>query len=140
MSGWKASCSKRVPSNQLPLVLESCRAALLTRWAGKHHLFFWKHEIDRALLDVLLGDFIVIQQAKVALSSDELVAIIYDNSADTRPIVRDILGNLAVHFEENFLSKTSGALCYLDFLISCAWYVLEDWIPFIISAPPLIAK
>ncbi|XP_074591044.1 BTB/POZ domain-containing protein At1g04390 isoform X1 [Curcuma longa] len=120
MSGWKSSCSKKVPTNQLPLVLESCRAALLTRWAGKHHSFFWKHEIDRVLLDVLLGDFIVIQQAKVALSSDELVAIIYDNSADTRPFVWDILGNLAVHCEESFISKTSGALCYLDFLISCA--------------------
>ncbi|RWW03712.1 hypothetical protein GW17_00033107 [Ensete ventricosum] len=126
MGGWRSSCSKRVPSDQLPLVLEACRAALLTRWAGNHHSYFWKHEIDRVLLDILLGDCTVSYEAKVALSSDELVAIIYDNTADTRPFVWDILGNLAVHCKEEFLSKTKGALCYLDFLISCACSVATD--------------
>ncbi|URE00724.1 BTB/POZ domain [Musa troglodytarum] len=74
MGGWRSSCSKRVPSDQLPLVLEACRAALLTRWAGNHHSYFWKHEIDRVLLDILLGDCTVSYEAKVALSSDDSVA------------------------------------------------------------------
>ncbi|XP_018681252.2 BTB/POZ domain-containing protein At1g04390-like isoform X2 [Musa acuminata AAA Group] len=126
LGGWRSSCSKRVPSDQLPLVLEACRATLLTRWAGNHHSYFWKHEIDRVLLDILLGDCTVSYEAKVALSSDELVAIIYDNTADTRPFVWDILGNLAVYCKEDFLSKTKGALCYLDFLISCACSVATD--------------
>lgn len=121
MGGWKCTCAKRVPFEQLPLVLEACRAALLTCRTGNHHSHFWKHEIDRILLDILLGDCMAIHQDKVALSSDELMAIINDNTADMRAFVWDILGNLAVYCEENFLLKTNGALSYLDFLISCAW-------------------
>lgn len=121
MSGWKSLCSKKVPSGQMPLVLEACRAALITRWAGKHHSCFWKHEIAKTLLDILLGDCSMNYHAKRVLSSDELVAVIYDNAKDTRPFIWDILGNLSVYCEEDFVPKAKGELCYLDFLISCAW-------------------
>ncbi|WOL16222.1 BTB/POZ domain-containing protein [Canna indica] len=120
MGGWRSSCSKRVPSDQLSLVLEACRAARLTRWAGNQHSCLWKYEIHRVLLDILLGDCTLIHQGKAELSPDELVAVIYDNTAETRPFVWDILGYLAVHCEENFLSKTDGAFGHLDFLIYCA--------------------
>ncbi|XP_020270320.1 BTB/POZ domain-containing protein At1g04390 isoform X2 [Asparagus officinalis] len=125
LGGWR-SCSKIVPTDQIPLVMEAFRAALITRWAGNHHFFFWSNEIDRALLDNLIGNCSRSDQTRGMVLCDELIAKVYDNITNTRPFIWDILGWLAAYCEEDFVPKTTGKLCCLDVLIFCACAVAKD--------------
>ncbi|TYK01887.1 BTB/POZ domain-containing protein [Cucumis melo var. makuwa] len=53
----ECSLQPEIVTNQQTCVLEEASrlVALITRWAGQHHNYFWKHGIDRALLCLLLG-------------------------------------------------------------------------------------
>lgn len=113
--GGRSLFSKNISSDQMPLVMEAYRTALLTRWAGSHHSFFWSLEIDRVLLDNLVGNCSTISL------SEELIARVYENITNTRPYIWDIVGWLAIHCKEEFLPKMKGKLFSLDVLIFCAW-------------------
>ncbi|KAK9275896.1 hypothetical protein L1049_023170 [Liquidambar formosana] len=55
MCGWSSSSGK-VANDQMSLLVEACHLARITRWAGEHHIYFWKLGIDRVLLDLLLDN------------------------------------------------------------------------------------
>ncbi|XP_050368318.1 BTB/POZ domain-containing protein At1g04390 isoform X2 [Argentina anserina] len=120
MSDW-SSHSRKVTKDQMSLLVEACRLALISRWAGEHHIYFWKQKIDKILLDLLLEKFhndsyedsisleeqIVI--AKEGLSANYLLSL--------RSYVWDILGWLAIHCGEDFNPETEF---HLNILIACA--------------------
>ncbi|OAY74996.1 BTB/POZ domain-containing protein [Ananas comosus] len=121
LGGWRSSSCKRIPQDQIPMVIEACRTALMTRWVGPHHSFFWANKIDKILLDILIGNCITKNQTQVLLSSENLLSLVSDNVTSAQPFIWDILGYLAAHCEEDFHPKSKGKPLFLDILISCAW-------------------
>ncbi|KAI3883465.1 hypothetical protein MKW92_005551 [Papaver armeniacum] len=51
------SYSGKVSSDQGILLMEACRLALITRWAGDHHSYLWKFGVDSSLLGLLDNNF-----------------------------------------------------------------------------------
>lgn len=111
-------------SGRIPLLLTgACRLALITRWSGEHHKYFWKLGIDKVLLKLLLNDFHKlyssehciekIAAAELGLRENYLLVL--------RPFVWDILGGLAAHCLEDFNPNMHGDEFCMDFLIICAW-------------------
>ncbi|KAL5199686.1 hypothetical protein ABZP36_020889 [Zizania latifolia] len=81
------------------LMTEGCRTAFLVlRYAGSHHRFFWPNAIDDILYNILIGS---------CISSHKAHQI--------------ILGNLAVHCNNEYLSVRKGQDCVLLALIYCVW-------------------
>ncbi|KAK1281086.1 BTB/POZ domain-containing protein [Acorus gramineus] len=126
MGGWRSSSCQKVPADQVPLVVEACRTALITRWAGEHHSYFWKSSIDRILLDLLVGNRSKISRHAVPLPPKELMDVIYDDVSIIRPYIWDILGWLATHCDETFHPIVDGEENCLDILISCACFVAVE--------------
>ncbi|XP_077219525.1 BTB/POZ domain-containing protein [Tasmannia lanceolata] len=126
MNGRGLRRSEKVPADQMPLVVEACRTALITRWPGVHHSYFWKVGIAKILLGLLLNNF-----CKNMSSLEEHIAAarvdLYANSFPViRPYIWDILGWLATHCEEGFKPKTQTDGNYLIVLIACACSVAVD--------------
>uniref|UniRef100_A0A1D1XU70 BTB/POZ domain-containing protein At1g04390 n=1 Tax=Anthurium amnicola TaxID=1678845 RepID=A0A1D1XU70_9ARAE len=124
MSGWRLSHSEKVPNDHIPLVTAACRMALMTRWPGVHHAYFWKLGIDNVLLDLLLGNYKRSCQLNVP---DELRAATCDNITDIRNYIWDILGWLAIHCDYDFHSCNEGKMSSLDTLIHCACLLAGDF-------------
>lgn len=127
MINWSMK-SRKVAAEQISLVLEACRLALITRWGGKHHIYFWEHGIDNVLLDLLLeNSHNVLHQS--CLSLEEQISIAQEclNSCYhlvLRNYIWDILGWLAIHYEEDFNHEIHGNKLSIDMLITCSWYCL----------------
>lgn len=114
----------KVSKDQAGLTLEVCRLALTTRWAGDHQNCFWKAGVCRALLSLLLNNFVRIDQSFKHLSLQEQINIVHEglhaNSfASLRPYIWDILGGLAANCAENFNPKMHGAEVQLNALLLC---------------------
>lgn len=116
-------------SGRIPLLLTgACRLALITRWSGEHHKYFWKLGIDKVLLKLLLNDFHKlyssehciekIAAAELGLRENYLLVL--------RPFVWDILGGLAAHCLEDFNPNMHGDEFCMDFLIICACLAFVD--------------
>lgn len=113
----------RIPKDTMFLLTRACRLALITRWAGEHHKYFWKLGIDQVLLKLLLKDFHKIYPsqhylekivtAEHGLRENYLVVL--------RPFIWDILGGLASHCLKDFNPSMHGEEFRMDFLIICAW-------------------
>lgn len=111
--------------DQISLLVEACRLALITRWAGKHHLYFWKHRIDKILLDLLQEDSCNLLNQKT-LTLEEQIAIANQVTSaqyflSLRSYIWDILGWLAAHCEDDFNPTVHGNELIVDILITCAW-------------------
>lgn len=123
-----AECSSQpaiVTNNQICLLEEASRLALITRWAGQHHSYFWKHGIDRALLHLLLGKCPK-QLYECILSLEDQISIAREGLKSNyfpglRVYIWEIIGWLATNFNEDvYLNKNSNGLL-IDMLLSCAW-------------------
>lgn len=129
MSGWSSSSGK-VPNDQMSLLVEACRLALITRWAGEHHIYFWNSGIDRVLLDLLLDDCHKNQLSQHSLL-DELISKSQEGLNANflpalRPFVWDILGWLAAHCDEDYNPDIHiNELCF-RILITCACLEFVD--------------
>lgn len=119
--------SEKVPADQVPLVVEACRLALITRWEGEHHSYFWKLGIDRVLLNLLLNNFSSkLNQPLIQCQFEELIAaarkgLYVDGLLIVRPYIWDILGWLVTHCGESFSFNLHENGRYLNVLIACAW-------------------
>ncbi|XP_038898513.1 BTB/POZ domain-containing protein At1g04390 isoform X2 [Benincasa hispida] len=113
-----------VSNQQMCLLEEASRLALITRWAGQHHNYFWKHRIDRALLHLLLGKCPK-QLYGCILSLEDQIHIVREGLKSNcfpglRVYIWEILGWLATNFNEDvYLNKSSNGLL-IDVLLSCA--------------------
>jgi hypothetical protein len=104
------------------LVTEGCRTALLAlRYSGNHHRCFWSNAIDEVLCKILAGKCIPSHQAQQILCYEELLNIYSKDVMNMHPFVWDILGYLAVHCTNEYLSERKRQKCFLQALISCAW-------------------
>ncbi|KAJ4836223.1 hypothetical protein Tsubulata_025598 [Turnera subulata] len=131
MSEWK-SCSDKISDDQMTLMIEACRLALITRWAGEHHDYLWKHGIARVLLDLILQGFQdeasphslslegQMSKAKEVLSADFLLVL--------RPYIWNILGWLAIHCRESFNADMLSYELHISMLITCACLSFTDLI------------
>ncbi|RXH98478.1 hypothetical protein DVH24_010803 [Malus domestica] len=120
MSEWN-SHSRKVSNDQMSLLEEACRLALITRWEGEHHIYMWKQGIDKILLDLLLENFHN-QPYKCSMSLDEQMVIAKEGlNANYLLVLRsyiwDILGWLAIHCGEDFNPERE---IYINILITCA--------------------
>lgn len=124
--------NKRCPSSgklakdQMLLVAEACRLALITRWVGNHHSYFWKARVGRALLDLLLTNFGRIFQSLHHISLQEQIVILQEGLSENylpslRPFIWDILGGLVANSAEDFTPMTHEDKLEVNTLIACAW-------------------
>lgn len=120
------SHSEKLAKNHRSIVEEACRLALITRWAGDHHIYFWKAGVDTVLLDLLLGSYEKIDLFKQELSMKELIVVVRDGlntnfHLSLRPYVWDILGWIATNCADDFNTEAHGRKLHLKILIVCAW-------------------
>ncbi|XP_015694341.1 BTB/POZ domain-containing protein At1g04390 [Oryza brachyantha] len=109
------------------LITEGCRTALLVlRNSGDHHRLFWSNAIDDVLYNILTSSCISSDEVHQILSHDELVNMVLKNFMDIHTYVWDILGNLAVHCNNEYLSVREGKGCALRTLIHCVCSVATD--------------
>ncbi|XP_022936464.1 BTB/POZ domain-containing protein At1g04390 [Cucurbita moschata] len=113
-----------VTNNQIWLLEEASRLALITRWAGQHHNYFWKHGIDRALLHLLLGKCPK-QLYECTLSLEDQINIAREGLKSNyfpgmRVYIWEILGSLATNFNEDVYLNKSSNRPLIDMLLSCA--------------------
>ncbi|CAA2997550.1 BTB POZ domain-containing At1g04390 isoform X2 [Olea europaea subsp. europaea] len=125
------SHSEKLAKNHRSIVEEACRLALITRWAGDHHIYFWKAGVDAVLLDLLLGSYEKIDLFKQELSMKELIVVVRDGlntnfHLSLRPYVWDILGWIATNCAEDFNTEAHGRKLHLKILIVCACLAFVD--------------
>ena len=118
--------SGKVSTDHMSLLEEACRLALITRWAGDYHSYFWKLGIDKVLLDLVLENFQK-HPSQHLLSVEEQISMAQEGLNANfllvlRPYVWDILGWLATHHEEGFNLYMHGNELHINILITCAWY------------------
>lgn len=118
-------CSKKVENNHGSLLVEACQLALITRWAGDHHIRFWKQGIDRVLLNLLIEN-IHDQSSELVLSLEKQISMVKEGlkvnyHVALRSYLWDILGWLTIHCGENSNPHTHGSGLHINLLILCAW-------------------
>ncbi|XP_021288391.1 BTB/POZ domain-containing protein At1g04390 [Herrania umbratica] len=123
MRGWSLGSGK-IANDQMSLLEEACRLALITRWPGEHHICFWEEGIDKVLLDLLLENFDK-QVSEHPLSTEEQMLIAQEGLDANfllalRPYIWEILGWLALHCAKDFRPSVHQNELYVDILITCA--------------------
>lgn len=118
-------CGK-ASSDQGILLLEACRLALITRWAGDHHTYLWKFGVDSSLLGLLDNNFCKNKKSTSFSSSREEIDIakeVLDSNSNgaLTPYIWDVLGWLATHCREDYNPEKEGKLNCFNVLIACAW-------------------
>ncbi|PIA29720.1 hypothetical protein AQUCO_05800077v1 [Aquilegia coerulea] len=129
MGGWNLSSGK-VATDQVPLLSEACKLALITRWDGEHHSYFWKFGVDRVLLNLLVDNFYKNRPSQSYSSLEELIAearkgLDANYLEVLRPFIWASLGWLVTHCPEDFTPDTRGNNC-LDVLLTCGCLTLMD--------------
>ncbi|XAR58033.1 hypothetical protein NMG60_11026371 [Bertholletia excelsa] len=130
LSSW--SChSGKIPKDQMSLLIEACRLALITRWPGEHHNHFWKLGVHKVLLNLILNDFHKTHESEHPLSLEEQLPIVQQGLSANfllvlRPFIWDILGELAAHCPEDLNPKVHGDEHCIDVLIVCACVAFVD--------------
>lgn len=117
--------SKKIGNNHGSLLAEACQLALITRWAGDHHIRFWKQRIDKVLLNLLIEN-IHDHLSEPVLSLEKQISVVKEGlNADyhlsLRSFLWDILGWLTIHCRENLNPYTHGSELHINLLIICAW-------------------
>ena len=115
---------RKLVNKNSSILEEACRLALITRYAGDHHIMFWKQRIDKALLNLLIGNIQDFSKEHVLLDKQISVAkegLKTNHQLCVRGYVWDILGWLAIHSGENFNPCIHGSEIYINLIIICAW-------------------
>ncbi|KAJ9672925.1 hypothetical protein PVL29_026258 [Vitis rotundifolia] len=115
---------KDITQDQVSVAVEAGRLALITRWAGEHHIYFWKLGIGKVLIGLRLSEFFNAKQPQdIILTAKELCIALKDPT-----FTWDILGGLVTHCGEDFNPKMSGndirflidSACGIDMLFKFA--------------------
>ena len=108
---------RQIAKDRISLLVEAGHLALITRWAGEHHIYFWKLGIERVLSTLLLSKSHKAQPPQHSLSLKELRAITDEGPA----FIWDIIGGLVTHCGEDFNPEMNGNDVFISILIYCAW-------------------
>ncbi|XP_015166431.1 BTB/POZ domain-containing protein At1g04390-like isoform X2 [Solanum tuberosum] len=130
MSKWSLDAGK-LAKDQMSILVEACRLALITRWEGDHHFYFWKAGVDRVLLRLIIGNSDTTQQSLHSLSLQEQIVKleeVFDTDVllPLRPYVWDILGCLTANCMEDFFPKMHGNETVFNVLVVCACMAFVD--------------
>ncbi|XP_009601254.1 BTB/POZ domain-containing protein At1g04390 isoform X1 [Nicotiana tomentosiformis] len=130
MSNWSFDAGK-LAKCQMSILVEACRLALITRWAGDHQFYLWKAGVDGVLLSLLIGNSDTTQQSLHSLSLQEQIVKleeVFDKYVllPLRPYVWDILGWLAANCMEDFSPKMHGNETSFNALVICACLAFVD--------------
>ncbi|KAL6314947.1 hypothetical protein AAG906_029167 [Vitis piasezkii] len=106
----------RLLKTRFSVAVEAGRLALITRWAGEHHIYFWKLGIGKVLIEPRLSEFLKAQQPQDILLSEEQKSIALKDPTFTW----DILGGLVTLWGDFNPKKSGNDIC---FLIDYAWDV-----------------
>ncbi|XP_028760602.1 BTB/POZ domain-containing protein At1g04390 isoform X2 [Neltuma alba] len=122
--------SRKFVNKNSSILVEACRLALVTRWAGDHHISFWKQRIDKVLLNLLIENIHDLSEEHVS-SLDKQISIAKEglktnHQLCVRGYVWDILGWLTIHSGENFNPCIHGSGLYINLIIICACLTFED--------------
>ncbi|CAH9145185.1 unnamed protein product [Cuscuta epithymum] len=119
--------SLKEQKKQMPILVKTCSLALITRWAGEHHHYFWKAGICEVLLRLFMDNFNKDYHSFQSLPLREKIGIIQSNEAlqtnfclPLRPYVWDILGHLATNSDEGCNPVMHGHEACLKTLVLCA--------------------
>ncbi|GAU39348.1 hypothetical protein TSUD_56740 [Trifolium subterraneum] len=125
-------CSKKIENNYGSVLVEACKLALITRWAGDHHIKFWKQGIDKVLLNLLIEN-IHDQSSEFVLSLEKQISMVKEGlkvnyHVALRSYVWDILGWLTIHCGENSnpYGYTEESELHINLLILCACFTFVD--------------
>lgn len=113
---------RQIAKDQISLLVEAGHLALITRWAGEHHIYFWKLGIERVLSTLLLSKSHKAQPPQHSLSLKELRAITDEGPA----FIWDIIGGLVTHCGEDFNPEMNGSDVFIGILIGCACLTFVD--------------
>ncbi|KAL5079090.1 hypothetical protein RYX36_007511 [Vicia faba] len=124
--------SKKIENNYGSILVEACKLALITRWAGDHHIRFWKQGIDRVLLSLLIEN-IHDQSVELVLPLEKQISMVKEGlkvnyHVAPRSYVWDILGWLTIHCGENSnpYSYTHESELHINLLILCACFTFVE--------------
>ncbi|XP_031116460.1 BTB/POZ domain-containing protein At1g04390 [Ipomoea triloba] len=125
------SSGQKLAKDQMSTLLEACRLALITRWVGEHHHYFWKAGIDGVLLNLLLDNFHTDYHSLHFLPLREQIVKIKQGLQTSfclplRPYVWDILGYLAAHSAEDCNPMMHGHEASFNTLVVCACLAFVD--------------
>ncbi|OEL26964.1 BTB/POZ domain-containing protein [Dichanthelium oligosanthes] len=108
-------------TDEKSLVTEGCRtASLALRYYGNHHRCFWSNSIDEVLYKILAGSCSSEHQ------THQMLLLNRDSKDIINPYVWDILGYLAVHCNNEYLSVRKRKNSLLQALIFCACSLAAD--------------
>lgn len=124
-----SSCSEhsgKLSKDHISLLIQACHMAMITRWAGEHHVYFWKYGIHRIILDLLLNNYRKKHELRHHLSIAEQITIAQEALNTSyllilRPYIWDILGGLALHGADDLIPNVLGDNSLVDMIITCAW-------------------
>ncbi|ESQ36487.1 hypothetical protein EUTSA_v10006788mg [Eutrema salsugineum] len=121
MGKWFVSSGK-LELDQMSLLVEACKLALITRWEGKHHIYFWKYRISEALLSLVVENFH--SQSLDGYASLEEEVSVADKGLE-------ILLSFCSWYQRN--RDNIGASSFAPYPQSiaekrvCCWVCTEDW-------------
>ncbi|KAL6314869.1 hypothetical protein AAG906_029085 [Vitis piasezkii] len=90
IEAFKLSQLLTITRDQISVAVEAGRLALITCWAGEHHIYFWKLGIGKVLIELRLSEFLKAQRPQDILLSEEQKSIALKDATFTC----DILGGL----------------------------------------------
>ncbi|KAF7822495.1 BTB/POZ domain-containing protein [Senna tora] len=122
--------SRKYGNTYSSILVEACQLALVTRWAGEHHISFWKQRIDRVLLNLLMENIQDLSCEHV-LSLEKQISIVKEGLKSNyhlgvRGYVWEILGWLVIHIGESFNPCTRETELHINLLITCASFTFVD--------------
>lgn len=123
MSAWRLQDGKVL--DQIPLLVEACRLAMIAKWEGKHHTHFWKMDICKVLSDLLVPNLAGTQPPSDQFSLEEHVSVAREGLNATafsslHPYIWDILGYIVTQCAVDFEPSKSEDEFHIDILITCA--------------------
>ncbi|KAJ9672915.1 hypothetical protein PVL29_026250 [Vitis rotundifolia] len=113
---------RQIAEDRISLLVEAGHLALITRWAGERHIYFWKLGIASVLSTLLPSISHKAQQPLHSLSLEELKFITDEGTA----FIWEIIVGLVTHCGEDFNSEMNGSDLFISILIYCACMTFVD--------------
>ncbi|KAL8126612.1 BTB/POZ domain-containing protein At1g04390 isoform X3 [Apium graveolens] len=117
--------SGKLSKDHLSLLIKACHMAMITRWAGEHHVYFWKYGIHGIILDLLLNNYHKKYELQHHLSIAEQITIAQEGLNTNyllilRPYIWDIVGGLALHGADDLIPNAQWDKSLVNMIITCA--------------------
>ncbi|CAO2836269.1 unnamed protein product [Amaranthus hypochondriacus] len=118
-------------NQDMSLMVEACRLALISRWQGKHHDYLWRFGVDKVLVHLLMNNRQSHYLLQHSMPIEELIAIAREglcgkNLLELRPYVWEIIGLLSAQCEEGFAPTKHENEHSISLLVASACLAFVD--------------